>query len=191
MRGLLAATALALVVPGAALTQPPAPAAAPEPDAHAVEVARRLLLIMIPPAQREQMMSTIAVSMMQNMMAGVRQAAGEKSDPRKEEIVNRFLVDAEADVKARLSVSLPSLFEAYARAYARNFTTQDMEQILAFVSTPAGQKFALRSQFLVTDADVQSWQKNEVADSFRRMGPRIAEMQKEIAALNPKTETKQ
>ncbi len=71
-------------------------------------------------------------------------------------VVDRSIERMNQQMKASVSASVPDYFASFERAYARDFSREDLEAILAFVRTPAGQHYFERSPNLLKDADVQA-----------------------------------
>jgi hypothetical protein len=153
---LLAVLALALAAPVAVQAEPasPPPAATPVDPAR-LAIGRELVAIVLPPAQREQMMTSVMNSMMGAMAASIEGSLGKEinSDPEKAKIFHTFLERQQALALEDVKTMLPDLVEAYAHAYARNFTLDELTQTKAFMSTPAGAKFMQRGPALLSDPD--------------------------------------
>jgi hypothetical protein len=81
-----------------------------------------------------------------------------------------------------LQSALPDLVEAYARAYARIFTVDEMAEIGRFLITSAGQKFAVRSQQLMADPDVSAWQQKIAAREGQRQQAELSRFTTDFAA---------
>ncbi len=78
-------------------------------------------------------------------------------------------------MKATMDASLPDYFESFARAYARGFSRDDLNEILAFVKTPTGQRFFERSPQLIKDPDVQAANQRMLA----RLSTKLPEIKRE------------
>jgi hypothetical protein len=180
MRALILAAAL-FAAPVAAPAPAQSQVAAVEPNPQSLPAARDLLTVMFPPAQREQIFDSVMHAMMSNFVAGTRQ--GKDSDPRMDAIVDKFTAAVESDGRKLLQDAMPGLFEAYARAYARHFSPDELGQIEVFAKTPAGAKFLQRSNFLLSDPDVARWQTDIFSSEMKRTAPLTEKMQADIAAL--------
>jgi hypothetical protein len=76
----------------------------------------------------------------------------------------------------RIYGALPSLLETYAQVYAREFSSEDLRQMIAFGQTSAGKHFLLKYALLDTDPAVLEAQ----TDLLGRLSPIIQEYQKEM-----------
>ena len=168
-----------------AATVQPAPIAPPaiaasEPDAEVLRAARDLLAVMFPPAEREKLFDTISNSQMSNIVAGVKQA---NPCPCATAVIDRFVKEYEEDSRTELHRSMPRLFEIYARAYARQFSIDELREIAAFIRTSTGSKYVQRGSLIMTDPEVGQWQRDEIAAQMKRLAPKMQKMGAEIAAL--------
>ncbi|MGN6459594.1 MAG: DUF2059 domain-containing protein [Pseudolabrys sp.] len=188
MRPLILAAAL-VAAPVSAQAPVQSQTAAVEPNPQSLPAARDLLAVMFPPAQREQIFESVMHAMMTNFIAGTRQ--GKNADPRVEAIVDKFTAAVESDGRKVLQDAMPGLFEAYARAYARHFSPDELGQIEVFAKTPAGSKFLQRSNFILSDPDVARWQTDIFSSQMKRTAPMAEKMQAEIAALKKSEGAKQ
>lgn len=66
------------------------------------------------------------------------------------EMMKRFFTLYEPKVRERL----PNVFEAYAQVYAREFSAEELRQMIAFAETPAGRHYLSRRMALETDPAV-------------------------------------
>lgn len=141
----------------AGLGQLAAPLAAQVPsmpvDPARLEQGRQIIAIMYPADKRQAMMG----SLVENVLAQFRASMSQPStyaDPG----LRKILDDAFAAIPQRLSPSvqahLPRLFEAMARAYAREFSAAELQEVLAFARTPAGRHYLQSSPTVTADRDV-------------------------------------
>ena len=75
----------------------------------------------------------------------------EEQDPGAIAILDEWLAEYIADGKTILRSHIPNLMNAWALSYAAIFTKEELEDILAFVSTPSGQKFFERSAAVMAE----------------------------------------
>ena len=122
-------------------------------DPARLELGRQVIAIMYPPDKRQAM----AGSLVENVLAQFRASMNDPSafsDPG----MRKILDDAFAAIPQRLSPAvqahLPRLFEAMARAYAREFSSPELQEIVAFARTPSGRHYLQSSTHLMTDQDV-------------------------------------
>jgi len=158
--GLVLGAISIVAVPAGAAAQPqgasPAPAAAATAlDPASLALAHQIVTIGFPPQTRSQMYASVldAISEQTRKNLLSKMTSGDKG---LDAIVDRSLRRMDEQMKATIDVSIPDYFDAFTRAYARGFSHDDLEAILAFVKTPAGQRFFQRSPMLIRDPDVQA-----------------------------------
>lgn len=122
-------------------------------DPARLELGRQIIAIMYPPEKRQVM----AGSLIENVLAQFRSSMSDPStyaDPG----MKKILDDAFASIPQRLSPAvqahLPRLYEAMARAYAREFTGPELQEMLAFARTPTGRHYLQSSATLMSDRDI-------------------------------------
>lgn len=86
-----------------------------------------------------------------------------------------------------------------ARVYAREFSVDDLNAVLAFVKTPAGQNFFERGPLILKDPDVQASQQRmmtqvvgklpEMMRQTEEIEEYVAKKSKEQKAIEPKPVT--
>ena len=81
---------------------------------------------------------------------------GVASDKDFEVLMDRSVKRMFDQLKATMIASLPDFFESMSRAYAHNFSPEDLNAILNFVRTPAGQHYFQRAPLIMKDPDVQA-----------------------------------
>lgn len=142
----------ALAAPGLVATPASAQQAAAVDPAR-LELGRQIVAIMYPPDKRQAM----AGSLVENVLAQFRSSMSDPSiyaDPG----MKKILDDAFAAIPQRLSSAvqahLPRLFEAMARAYAREFSAAELQETLAFARTPTGRHYMQSSTSIMSDRDV-------------------------------------
>ncbi len=72
-------------------------------------------------------------------------------------------------MKATINAALPDYFESMARAYARQFSPDDLQVILTFATTPAGQHYFAESTNILKDPDVQAAGQRMTAKLIEKM----------------------
>lgn len=151
MSRILLAAALVLI-PAPAVAQSSAVPAAPadrEIDPAALATAREIIRVGFPEEQRTAMFGQVVDS----MSAQVRSAmmGPLNNDPGAKAIVERKLTQFLASGKAVMVRHIPAFMDAYAKAFAREFSPAELIAILDFVKTPAGSRFLSRSSVIVSD----------------------------------------
>lgn len=142
-RLVLAAVVLAVFIPAAHAQQP---------SAASIAVAKQLIA------------TTGATTVFNPLIAGVVEQAKLlflQQDPGLAKDLNEVAAKLRTDLQPRFS----EISDAVAKAYASNFSEQELKDILAFYQTPAGKKF-LEAQPKVIDASMafaQTWA-NKLSD---------------------------
>lgn len=168
-----------------ALAASPALAKAPDPDpvpakaADAIQPerlaeARRTVDLAFPPDEREAMF----VAAQSSVVEQEREVflAKLKNDPGALAIVNRH-VDAQlAEIRKLTLAHIPTMMEAIAHAYAREFSVEELRAISAFAASPAGHRYITRSTALLADPDVAEANKQ----LFRAAQPIIEQSSKSL-----------
>ena len=128
----------------------PAPAASPAPvDPQALAIAREIIRVGFPQEKRLALFSGVADAMVSQMKTVL--FARFDNDPAARVIVERALAKYVVTAKSVLAQHIPAFMDAYAQGYAREFSPAELEQILAFVKTPAGAHFVLRGSAIISD----------------------------------------
>jgi len=186
-RAALLAPALAAALAGPSLAQPrvavaalPSSAAPAPVDPERLAIAREVVALAYPPEKRQAMMMGVVDS----MMAQIRQAtfgpSGAPDDPGAQAIFERFVQRVRGQASRSVADASPALFDAFARAYARMFTRDELVQIRAFVATPAGAKYVERSSNLLADPDVARANTAYIAGYLAAVKPIQEELVREL-----------
>jgi hypothetical protein len=152
--------ALSLTAGGAAMAQPAPPivsvssSASTPVEPERLAIAQEVVALAFPPERRQAMFMRVADSMMAQFRQATFGPTGGPPDPGPEAIFQRLVDRVRAQIERSTAEASPELFGAFARAYARMFTRDELVQIRAFVATPAGAKFVARSAELISDPDV-------------------------------------
>ncbi len=101
---------------------------------------------------------------------------------RIQRIVDRHLDRLRTTVNDINRESIPALFTAMARAYARTFDHDDLVQIRSFVGTPAGANYLQRSMDMLSDPDVAEANRAHFARGFSALQPLMEQLRREVAA---------
>ena len=138
---LLASTAALAADPPAA----PAPAAVQAaPDAERIDLARRFVALTQPVA-----------GMLDMMREAARGSAEAQLDPDADEAERAALQKSVDQVFAKLEprfmAQQPAIGEAYAQAYARQFSADELGAMVAFGASPAGQHYLASTVDIETD----------------------------------------
>ena len=185
IRALFVSAALTLAPPAGAApaqTSPAVQAAAPDPARLAASQA--LLARILPPAQREAMIDQIVRPMMDNLRASMVDSPmfkDSEGDPRLTGILTKFLDDTLEESIATTKESLPAMFDAMARAYARRFTLDELAAIGAFFDTPAGQAYVAKAPTIMADPDILAAQRAMMTKAMANMQTRLAALSAKVA----------
>jgi hypothetical protein len=170
-----AAVAAAPNPPAPAAAAPAQPAAVPAaaPSAERLDLARKFV---------NASMSTDRY--MDYVHMGATQAASEAivnnadaSDTPPEKVmadVDKVVAQMEPAMRAQL----PKLFEAFAQAYAREFTADELRAMTAFAATPAGRHYLGNREFVLSDEGVMKAQ----MDLMESVAPILEGLQKQACA---------
>jgi hypothetical protein len=167
---------LAIAAPAAAAAQPqpassaPAPApAAPAPlDPAALAVAHQIIAIGMPVEKRSQMFTSLMNTLAEQTRKSTENLAFSK-DKDFQALLDRSVQRMWDQMRPIMNAALPDIYESMARAYARDFSLDDLNALLGFVKTPAGQHFFERSPLILKDPDVQAAQQRMVAQLMTKL----------------------
>ena len=98
------------------------------------------------------------------------------NDPAAKAIMDRSLDRFLAAGKAVIGRHVPAFMDAYAQGYAREFSIAELEQLLAFVQTPAGAHYFLRSSAIIADPAFAAAN----TDYIRELQPLIEKMRTDL-----------
>lgn len=162
---------LALVAaPASAMAQAAEPAV--QPSADRLAAAQRVMGALMPEEQRDAMIEQMISALMANMVEGVKRGLGADTRLARSEagpVFDRFVKRQEALAIAQLKTELPAMIDAMARAYARRFSAEQLDEMHAFFRTPTGQLYVRESMNIMADPDVAAWQRNSMAKSMEKM----------------------
>jgi len=158
----------------------PAAAAPAEVDPDRLALASQVIDLSFPPEGRQAMLMRAADTMTNQIRTAVAEATGGNSDAGAERILQRFLGRMRALTDRAIAEHSPALFAAMARAYARTFTRDELVQIRAFVSTPAGRKYLEKSMDMIADPDVARANTAYMSSVFSAIQPMQVELRREL-----------
>lgn len=151
---MLAALLAAATVVAAPVAAQPAPAPASE-DATKMALATRIVALAFPEDQRIAMFS----GAMDNIYAQMKPSVDQVGDKEAAAITERHINAMRTDIMDDLKANSGGLFDALAKAYARAFTLQQLQDIERFVATPSGAAYVQRSAEILGDPAVAEWNK--------------------------------
>ena len=161
-----ASSALAAATPAQADPNPPkVEAVAPE----RLDLARRFIAV----TDTGDVVEYTREALMQMALAGADDLDETEMSAAKHRI-DRYLAAAEPKLRA----AMPALLEAQAQVYAREFSTDELRQLIVFAQTPAGKHYIDRYDLLLMAP--------EVMDAQRKLGedlqPVMEDLAKELCA---------
>lgn len=161
----LASTSLAAAAPAIAEpVTPAAEAAAAEPSAEQIALARKFVALTFSTQETVDAMLTSFLEL----------AATAEDEAGAEAQVHRLMARLEPKVRE----AMPSMLEAYSKVYARGFSQDDLRQMIAFAETPAGKAYFARHEALASDPIIVEAQWLLMDE----MAPAIEDFQKELCA---------
>lgn len=120
-------------------------------------LARRYIALTLPPERFVGGMRAMAANSVATMML----ASGDDRDPAEvDQYMQRFFLLLEPKIRERL----PNLMEAYAQAYAREFSADDLTQLIAFAQSPAGKHYLSSRGVMESDPGVQQQEQGIAAE---------------------------
>jgi len=159
-------------------------------DPARLAAAKALMDQIMPPATRNQMVSSMMASMNQMMLQGIRQnpelSAMLEKEPGATAVFERFMQRQQAFQTDQLTQNLPAMLDAMAHAYARRFTLPQLHDIAAFFATPSGQTYLAQAPTIMSDPDVAAWMGALMKNSMQQIPARIAELMTDLKAINGK-----
>jgi hypothetical protein len=183
MKHWLAALAVLTAASGAGpcLAQDRTGAAAAELDPEQLAIANQVIDLSFPPEGRHATLMSMADTMTDQVRAAVAEVTGGDNEAMTA-IMQRFLDRMRVLTDRAIAEHSPALFAAMARAYARNFTRDELVQIRAFVSTPTGRKYLQKSMEMLADPDVARANTVYMTSIFTAMEPMRVELRRELEA---------
>ena len=163
--------------PAGAAAQGAVAAKAAAVDPAALALAHQILDIGFPAEKRSQMFGSVMDSLMRQSRKATENL-GLTKDKDLQALMNRSTQRMWDQMKPIMNAALPDIFESMAHAYARQFSTDDLTALLAFVKTPDGQHFFERAALILKDPDVQAANQRMVAQLMGKM-PEIARQNKQ------------
>ncbi len=180
---------IALLASGAPAVAQSAPTAPAQPalDPARVAAARILVDHIFPPATREQLI----IGMVTPLTENIRQAFARDPkfadaflhDPKMKALLDSFIEKQFAQSKALIVENLPTMVEAMSLAYARRFDLNQIRDIDAFFATPSGRAYLAGSFTIMSDPDIQAWQRDVMARSIAHVQSDVAEFAQQAEKL--------
>ena len=150
-------------------------------DPGSLAVAREILAIAFPAEKRPDMYRALMQSIVDQTREHMR-SLGTPTDKGFQTIVDRSTQRMFNQLTEIMVAALPDYFESMARAYARDLSRDDLNAVLAFVKTPAGQHYFERAPFIMKDPDVQAASQRMMAKVMERAPAMTRETRQELEA---------
>jgi hypothetical protein len=192
---LLAAAALLLTTPAVAQTAPASagtsasPVQAPAPvDPARLAAARDVVDEVLPPAKRQEMFGQLVNAMMKNMTDGLVRGAGLdevfKEQPKAGAIFATFVARQRDLSLDDLRLHTPELITAYADAYARNFTVDELGELKAWLGSSIGQKYIGFAFAIAGDPEIAAWQKGVMERAQKRVPGEVEKLMNDLKSVS-------
>ncbi len=140
------------------------------------------------------MFARMVATMTANMTKGIIQGQGlDKIFAENPAIGNVFarFVDRQRKLAVDdLKRATPAMIAAYASAFARRFTIEEMTTITAFFSSPVGHKYQSEVTAALSDPELAAWQAAVAERAQKRVAPEVKALMEEITPLLPKVQDK-
>jgi hypothetical protein len=186
MLRLLAGALLFVLAPTASAGAQTAPVTAAAPEPARLVAAHALIDRIMPAAQRDSMVEQMVRPMMENMrgavLSGPKFEAAKAENPKLVATIEAFMKDEFEHSIVTMKASMPAMFDAMARAYARRFTLDQLKAIDAFFQTPAGQAYVTLAPTVMVDPDFLAVQRSMMTDAMTGMQQRLAALSAKIDA---------
>jgi hypothetical protein len=147
------------------------PSAIAAPSAERIELARRFVELTNPP---ERLMEDVKEGFMLGASSYLADTEDENEARAAEVQLDRLIVRLEPTMRE----SMPSLLEAYAQVYAREFSAQELREMISFAETPAGKHYLWRVDFVDADPEIL----DAADDMHAKIKPVMDEFRKENCA---------
>ena len=148
-------------------------------DPASVALAHQIVTIAFPPEKRSQMFGSMMDSVVEQTRKNV-QSHVKSGDKEFQTLLDRSSERMFEAMKTSVESSLPDIFKSFERAYARSFSHDDLVAILAFVKTPAGQRYFERAPQLLKDPDVEAATGRMTAQLFTKLPQIQRETMREV-----------
>lgn len=159
-------------------------------DPTKLESATQLLDTILPVESREEMMSAMLRPMMQNIQSSFENnTAFQKifnNDAEIKKVFQTYMQKLSDKAILKMQFELPAMVTAMSRAYARQFTLQEMADAKVFFSSPSGRAYMTKAGSIMNDPDLTKWMQNYSKSFQSEMESDQAAIFEEIAAIQAK-----
>lgn len=186
MLRLLAGALVFVLAPTASAGAQTAPATATAPEPARLAAAQALMSRIMPADKRDAMVEQMVRPMMENIrgavFSGPKFESAKVENPKLAATIEAFMKDEFEHSIVRVKASMPAMFDAMARAYARRFTLDQLQAIDSFFQTPAGHAYVTQAPLVMTDPDFLAVQRSMMTDAMTGMQQRMAALGAKIDA---------
>ncbi len=155
-------------------------------DPVKLAAASQLLDTVMPPESREAMIAAMATPLMQNITGGMLNSPELQKifaeDSEIQNIFNRYIERERNQTIVKMQKELPNMISAMSRAYARQFSLQEMAEAKAFFSTSSGRAYMTKSIGIMADPDVAKWQQDMMSKMMLGLNDSTQSLVSEIEA---------
>ena len=152
---------------------PPAPAEIAQAEADAAPSAERLDL-----ARRYIALGDSNDFMEEMRAVMMRSASANAENPEDQTAAERFFERVFVLAKPKIREHMPAIMEASAQSYAREFSADELREMIAFAQTPTGKHYLARAAEVETDPAILDAQMRVWED----LGPIMEQVGKEFCA---------
>ncbi|WP_158298882.1 DUF2059 domain-containing protein [Sphingomonas psychrotolerans] len=192
LRSLAIAAALAACFSNGSAQAQAAPSAVAAPEPARLAAATALMERVMPADRRDAMVEQMVRPMMQNvrdtMFNGPLFADAKTENPKLVATFEGFMKDEFERSIAALKTSMPAMFDAMARAYARRFTLDQLQALDTFFQTPAGRAYVELAPTIMTDPDLMAVQRSMMTETIAGMQQRMVALTDKLAAEAKKSD---
>jgi hypothetical protein len=160
--------------------QAQAPLSPPGPvDATKLAAARKIIATAYPPDYEAKLLGPVMQQLMGRIRAGMQLPPG-FDDRGLHKILTDFLDSMPQRFQPVMEQHFPLVMDAFAHAYAREFSSEDLAAILAFAGTPAGRHYFVKSSEIMADPDVGNAMSALIRDSQVTSQQEMMAMQQQV-----------
>jgi hypothetical protein len=179
-------------IPTIAIAQTEASIAANDDvDPAKLAAANKLMDAIMPPESRAAMMEAMIRPLMENIQAGLQNNPELQKmfsdDTELKNIFLNFMQKQSNSALKKVQQEMPSMMTAMSRAYARQFTLQEMADAEAFYSTPSGRAFMTKAGAIMSDPDIAKWQQDMMTNMLSDKDVSLKALLDEIKAHEQKS----
>lgn len=169
--------AIALLLSAGVARADPAPAADPS-----MALATSIIEVIIPPDHSDDYVGHMVAAIAAPTRAQLQRL--DRGDPAMHKLIDDYTTQLFAITRDIMIQDMPALRAAMAHAYSRNFTRDELAEILAFARTPTGAKYLSRAADLMQDSEMQALMLQIGNETRVRMDPLNAKFRADITAYS-------